>query len=59
MNHFTIKSSFFLVSSKQCSEETGKMDKFVRLSEDFSVFKINRSPIIKQKKRGCREKLVI
>ena len=39
MNYFTIKPSFFLVSSIQCDEEFKKIDKFMELLENSGVAK--------------------
>ena len=39
MDYFTIKSSFFLVSSTQCDEEFKKIDKFMKLLENSGVAK--------------------
>ena len=39
MHYFTIKPSFFLVSSIQCDEEFKKIDKFMKLLENSGVGK--------------------
>ena len=52
MSYFTIKRSFFLVSSSRCDEEFQKIDKFMELLEKSGVGKIIES--VKSNEIQCK-----
>ncbi len=52
MEYFTIKKTFFLVSSNTCLEEYDKIDKFMSILEKSGVGKLIEKERIKRKDRG-------
>ena len=52
MNYFTIKRTFFLVSSNTCYEEFEKIDKFMAILEKSEVGKVIEKEKNKKKNQG-------